>query len=172
MPAKRPLEERFWEKVNKGEHDECWEWTASLNNSGYGQFNVYGRMTKAHRVSYELANGPLGELFALHSRDNRKCVNPKHLFAGTNADNMADMAAKGRHNSGRRPVGAAHGRAKLTDEIVHRIRAEYAAGGISQRRIAEKFGISQGHVCDLTRGRKWLSERPEQTISILMKEVA
>lgn len=97
----RPAEERFWEKVDKRGHSDCWLWTASLDGKGYGQFWDGKRRRVAHNYSYELHNGtiPTG-LIVCHDcpgGDNRRCVNPNHLFVGTQGDNMRDMVAKGRH---------------------------------------------------------------------------
>lgn len=81
----------------------CREWTRGTNKQGYGEIRVNGRMRRAHRVVWEMGHGPIPEgLFVLHRCDNPPCGNLDHLFLGTNADNMADMARKGRTGSGRK----------------------------------------------------------------------
>jgi len=98
-PQERPLSERFWEKVNQGSEDQCWEWIGTRNNKGYGR--VYVSREKgpkfSHRVSWELINGHIPEgKYILHRCDNPPCCNPAHLFVGTHLDNIRDMIAKGR----------------------------------------------------------------------------
>jgi hypothetical protein len=113
-------EERFAMSVDKTEG--CWIWKASKDKNGYGIFRgMIGNVTftKAHRFSYALHTGDMLEgMQALHTCDNPSCVNPDHLFSGTNADNMRDKANKGRS---RAPVGEKHGKAVLTERQVQRI---------------------------------------------------
>jgi hypothetical protein len=94
-----PIETRLWEKVQKEPNGGCWLWTGGTTNGGYGVIGVgRGRLHRAHRISWEIANGPIPDgLKVLHRCDNPPCVNPAHLFLGTQVDNMRDCAAKGRH---------------------------------------------------------------------------
>jgi HNH endonuclease len=105
--AKRSLEERFWEKVDKRGPDECWEWTGGRFGPGYGALSRDRESgpAPAHRLSYEFAYGPIHDgLHVLHRCDNPPCVNPAHLWAGTHDDNMADRHAKGRSRGPGNPI--------------------------------------------------------------------
>lgn len=143
--------ERFWAKVNRVDGQGCWLWTARLDGDGYGSFSRRGSPWKAHRVSWAFANGPIPKgMHVLHHCDVRHCVRPDHLFLGTNADNIADMLAKGRQRRGMR-----HGSAKLNEGQVLEIRWQYAAGGISQRALARRFGISRITLRHILNGDTW-----------------
>jgi hypothetical protein len=91
------LADRFWSKVDKSGPNGCWVWTASCHPHGHGQFSLHGVPVKSHRLSYEWANGPIPpDRGVLHHCDNPPCVNPDHLYLGTQADNDRDMAVRRR----------------------------------------------------------------------------
>jgi hypothetical protein len=101
----RPIAERFWEKVDRT--GDCWLWTGSGDR--YGHVRLNGKIVQAHRVAWELTNGPIPEgLQCLHTCDRPLCVNPEHLWLGTRSDNMLDMVAKGRKGGGRKGRRAVH----------------------------------------------------------------
>jgi hypothetical protein len=131
--------DRFWEKVEKLETGlKCWEWKGYLNK-GYGRPIINGKSIYAHRFSFQLKHNRLinEDMSILHSCDNPKCVNPDHLSEGTHADNMADMKNKGRQHR-----GEASPMSMLTNDIVLEIRAKYAKGDTTHRKLAEEYGIS------------------------------
>src|SRR5688572_1635068 len=151
------IEKRFWSKVNKYAPNGCWEWTASTFVwNGYGQFSPFhGKTVTAHRFSYELRFGkiPAGKLVC-HKCDNRKCVNPAHLFLGTHKDNFLDAVKKGRQAFVSPLCGQDNGNSKLTKTDVIEIRKLYE-DGLSQEKIAKLRGISQSQVGNIVRGDHW-----------------
>jgi len=149
------LKGRFWSKVNKNTTNGCWEWTASLDGKGYGQITIKkGLLKRAHRVAWELIRGsiPKGQLLC-HRCDNKKCVNPDHLFLGTQRDNVQDMDSKGRRVNTPH-YGEQHGMAKLTNAQVKRIK-EFLAVGVEGVELASLFKISVSTISHIKRRRQW-----------------
>lgn len=145
------LRERFEAKfyITPG----CWIWTACRNKPGYGMIfaGCKGDPAKlAHRVSYELYEGAIPDgLMVLHRCDNPSCVNPSHLFLGTNDDNMKDMAAKGRAS---RMLGNKNPKTKIKEEDLILIKQAYKLG-IHPRTLAEAFGVAREHIYGIIAGR-------------------
>lgn len=142
----------------------CWLWTGRANNGlGHRVVAVRGVKHYAHRLSYELHVGPIPRgLLVCHTCDNPPCVRPSHLFLGTHADNLADMARKGRHGTRRYsvfvpylPHGQSHPRAKLTDLDVRAIRTRYVGGGTTQRKLSAEYGVSQPMIGYILRRTNW-----------------
>jgi hypothetical protein len=146
----RPLEDRFWEKVQKS--NDCWLWASAINNKGYGDFHIgYGKHKLAHRVAYELTYGDLPPNTILrHTCDNPKCVRPDHLIPGTMTDNQHDMAIKGRSCHGSKSYFA-----KLNETTVLAIRSDPDIGILPQWRIAEKYGISRATISNILTRHTW-----------------
>jgi hypothetical protein len=144
----RPLRERFDEKWIPEPYSGCWLWSASCRKDGYGRI-LYGRdALLAHRVSYQLNVGeiPAG-IFVCHRCDTPSCVNPSHLFLGTNSDNLADASRKGRMNGCPNNAFAA----KLTPEDVINIRKS----NLYQKEIAKEYGVSQPLVSAIKLRKVW-----------------
>lgn len=145
---------RFWAKVDRRGPDDCWPWTGSRKPMGYGHFVMLKKDYNAHRLSYELANGPIpAGQHVLHRCDNPPCVNPAHLFLGTHTDNMHDMDAKGRKSR-----GEATRRHKLTAEDVRAIRAGFrqlTPYKSNCGRMAKQYGVTSMTVLNAALGRTW-----------------
>lgn len=152
-PTRPSFADRFWAKVDKRGPDECWPWTAAVNEHGYGVMHPQGRKNgptvKAHRASLMLAGVDIQGLMVLHSCDNPPCVNPAHLSAGTHEQNVADMLDRQRQQKGSR-----NGQAKLTEREVAEIRRR-AAAGERHRILAGEYRVSETTIWRLARGMGW-----------------
>ena len=144
-----PIADRFWPKVIQSEDGGCWDWSAGKNNHGYGKV---GRQY-AHRVSWELHYGviPTG-MFVMHKCDNPPCTNPAHLALGTQKDNMADAARKGRLDGRWKPSGEANKAHKLSAAQVVEMRGLRAAGHRVDA-LAKVFGVRRQTITAITTGR-------------------
>ncbi len=142
-PLRRDTRERFEELTHPEPNSGCWLWAGLMSDLGYGRFFVDGGRQQAHRVAWEMFRGPIPDgMKVCHHCDNRACVNPGHLFIGTQAENVNDMMAKGR------------GVSKLSVEDVRAIRAESATGE-RQAKIAARFGVCQSAISAIVRRRVW-----------------
>ncbi len=162
--------ERFWQKVRRGEPNECWPWLGETSGrKHYGRFRIGRRNIGSHRLAFMLSHGELKN-FACHTCDNPICCNPSHLFDGTAADNSADMCDKGRHIP-RKPIaetelnkpvprdgnylrGERAHFTKLNPELVRKMRGEYASGQTTYE-LGKRFGISQAAAHMVVRRKSW-----------------
>ena len=127
----------------------CWLWEGHRGHDGYGQVRYKRRIHRANRVAYMLFKGPIqADLYVCHTCDMRACVNPDHLFLGSNADNLADMAQKGRSAQGER-----NGRSKLTWAQVNAIR--FLAAWTGRAWLMQKYGVSKTTIEYIVTGKTW-----------------
>ena len=135
----------------------CWLWTYHVNADGYAQTRIQGKSVMAHRLSWQLANGSSpADKYVCHKCDNPRCVNPTHLFLGTQQDNMDDMVAKGRYVApSAAGAGPLNGAAKLTSAEAREIRKLYAAGGLPQEKVAERFGVTTAVVTRIVKRKSY-----------------
>lgn len=151
-PHYSPLCERFWERVNIGGKNECWIWLGACVPSGHGRVGDNNKVLVAHRVSWELTNGSIpNNLFVLHKCDNPPCVNPRHLFLGTQTDNMKDMDLKGRRRWGTMET---HRKAKLNKEKVLEIRNSFSTGS-KKKDLAKIYGVQETTINQIVNNRTW-----------------
>lgn len=174
VATRKTPDDRFWRHVDKGgpvpphrlELGPCWQWTGCIAGFGYGQFRVDRRTREyAHRKSYRMARGDIPDgMRVLHACDNPACVNPDHLFLGTEQDNMRDRQNKGRTASGdrsgartkpgRRARGERAGLAKLTEGQVREIRQARDRGETLER-LAGRYGVRNQTIHAIVKRHTW-----------------
>jgi len=154
MPAPyKSLEDAFFKYVTPTDLQDCWEWQGFINHQGYGKFGFGGMHFLSHRASWLIHHGKieLGKS-VLHKCDNRRCVNPHHLFIGSRADNNHDMYSKGRQ---RHLVGKECHAAKLTEADVLEIRRLYVPYIMGTQRLANRFGVSKQQIQHIIHRKHW-----------------
>ncbi len=140
-----------WKHVNKKSDEECWEWIGYKDKGGYGTIRFRNKQAYAHRLIYEIVCGKISEgLSVLHTCDNPSCVNPKHLFLGTQQDNINDAVAKKRM-----AVGSHHGMSKLVENEAKEIRKLYSTGLYSQRKLGKMFCVDQHQIYCIVNYKTW-----------------
>ena len=143
----------FWKKVDKKGEDECWNWTAALDNDGYGKFNLNRKTKGAHCCSLFLSHAvqPLNKTWALHTcLGNPKCCNPNHLYYGDQPDNERDKV-----KDGTLARGKTHGRSKLTEVEVREIRQKYITGEYTQKILGEEYKIDKSTIGRIINNKRW-----------------
>ena len=148
-----PLHVRFWPKVVcLVGTDSCWEWIGATQTAGYGTLRVAGSTLQAHRISFEMHNGCVlsSSDLVCHRCDNRKCVNPDHLWVGSVGMNNADRHVKGR-SRGASLAGVTNPMSKLTEDDIRDIRACPS----NLKETADRYGIAFGTVSDIRRRKTW-----------------
>jgi len=129
----------------------CWEWQGGLDAYGYGVI----KQKKAHRIAYEAYySEPLNDLHCLHTCDNPKCVNPRHLYAGTNADNIRDKVSRGRCYTGYQK-GESNGYSKFSDEDVKNIRKLYATGDYTTVKLGKMYNVHRATISLMVNNKTW-----------------
>jgi antitoxin component HigA of HigAB toxin-antitoxin module len=137
---------RIFSKIKiEDDAQACWPWTGSANGKGYGAVCINGKRRAAHRVVYEICNGPIPPgLEIRHTCDNPGCVNPAHLLVGTHSQNMRDMSERGRT-----------GGMILSDADVFEVRRLYLQCAVKQSDLASRFGVSKSAISSVVRGKNF-----------------
>lgn len=168
----KAIKSRFMSKVKKT--DPCWLWTAYKSDAGYGSFWFKRKLELAHRSSWTLFKGKIPKgIHVLHKCDNPSCVNPRHLFLGTNLDNIMDKVKKGRSKFSHLPIPP---NSKLSPNIVLEIRKQYIPGNNqgdrSAKALGRKYGIHPSYVYRLIHKRCWSAITDISATPVLAEKLA
>lgn len=164
---KRPVDDRFWEKVDISGADDCWAWLGATLTSGYGSFHLKGKSCTAHRLAYILTVGEIADgLHIRHKCDNPICCNPAHLETGTHADNMRDMAERGRASVSeetKKLISIARLGKKLSSEHREKLSAAAKARKPNNTKPVQIYGIEYPSVISaaraLGRNKSWMFDQ-------------
>jgi hypothetical protein len=144
-----PAIKRFYAKFEMGDDNECWIWKGAKSLQGYGLFWTGKKLVGAHRYMYRIQHNNLGDLHVLHQCDNKLCVNPLHLRAGTEAENQQDKVAKGRQARGEKIHTA-----KLTEAKVRTILRKHK-NGQSALSLSKEYGVCYGNMLNIVHRVTW-----------------
>jgi hypothetical protein len=145
--------EYFWNNVEISKEDKCWNWKGSTDRFGYGRSCFLCKVYKAHQMAYRIAYGDIQKgMCVLHKCDNTSCCNPKHLWLGTQLDNIHDMVKKNRNI---KPIGSLNNKAKLNEELVREIRHKYKKGDIIQKDLATIYNVSLSTIHRVISSKSW-----------------
>lgn len=163
--------DRFMKYVSPEPNSGCWLWTGPERTNGYGSFSIGGKNFYAHRWSYQYHVGEIPQgLNVCHHCDTPACVNPKHLWIGTQKDNLQDASKKGRTAFQRYPELCKRGidspHAKLVDDDIRRIR-RLVAGGTRQAALAREYGVSRSAIYGIVSRKRW---KHIETVKVVMTE--
>lgn len=150
------LIEKFWNnsRINTADPNVCWEWNNKRRPAGYGMFYFRGKWFSAHRISFQIVKGDIPDgLFVCHSCDNKSCINPAHLFLGTNRDNILDAVKKGIHGKNLHR-GTRHYRSLVQETDIILIR-RLAAKRFSHGQIADLFDMTRRNVTKIVNRANW-----------------
>jgi len=153
--SKEEVEDRIQDKYEINEDTGCWEWTAAQNDPGYGRIRIEDTLRYAHRVSFRLYNGDLDDNEQVNHRcHNPRCINPDHLYSGTQQENIEDARERGTLLESR-ARGPDHPRTVLTEDDVREIRRLYKKTDHTQRSLASQFDVSKGAIQDILERKTW-----------------
>lgn len=151
LPKGTPVAERLEHLSMPVTECGCWIWLGATVPDGYGGIDIGDKKVRAHRASWEAHRGPIPDgMCVLHRCDIPACINPDHLFLGTQLENIADRTKKRRGKNPRKP-GESHPNSKLSDEAVRFIRNS----DLAQQVLAQRYGVSRPHISLIRSGKRW-----------------
>jgi len=149
---RKTLKQRLLDNVRVDEQTGCWDWLKFKDRNKYGHIKVLGKSELVHRVAYQTLVGDIPSgMFVCHRCDNPSCLNPEHLFVGTNQDNIDDKVAKNRQSKIGQQKGSKHSLAKLTEKDIVDIRIST----LSQNKLALLYGMTQSSISQIQNKITW-----------------